>query len=93
MWPDPPEPRGGRQVEGLDRTLEIYALVGAVAKRFVFRIAAAAEANFRAAAEAEGFAVLIENLKITFDADGAIGANRDGGSCHESSWICGYIQE
>jgi hypothetical protein len=48
---------------------------------------AAAEANRGSAAEAEGLAILVENLEIAFDADRPVVSDRDLGSCHPNSSV------
>src|SRR5882672_1761654 len=74
---------GRRQIAGGDRVGEARSGVGAVAKRLVGRLPAAAKADGSATGESKGLSGGIDNFEVTFDADGAVGV--DGDFC------CGHL--
>src|SRR3989442_3426451 len=79
--------RGRRERSRHDQRFEAAFGVGAVAKRLVRGLSAAAERDHRAPREVERLSFLIYDLEIPLDANGTVVANRDGGSRHESSWV------
>jgi len=70
---------GRRQVAGGRRRLKAYFGMGAVAEGLVRRLAAAAQADFVAAAQAEGVAVGVADFEIAFDANGSVIHDADFG--------------
>ena len=65
--------RGGRwQVAGVDFVGEADSLMGAIAEGLIRGVAAAAERELRAAGQAEGLAVGVEDFEIAFDAERAV---------------------
>jgi len=73
----------GWQVARGDRADEIHALVGAVAKRRVGGLTAAAESDGGASAETKGGSCLIDDFKITFDANRTVVEDRHFSAGHE----------
>jgi len=69
----------GRKIAGSDYAREILALVGAVAKGRIGGVATAAKAEAGPAAEPEGFAILIDDFEIAFDAHGTVIEDGDFG--------------
>jgi hypothetical protein len=64
--------------------LKAGAGVGAIAKRFVLRLAAAAEADYGTASKAESLACGIEDFKVAFNPHGAVIIHCDFRCWHES---------
>ena len=58
---------------------EAHAIVGAVAKRLIGGVAAAAERNHRPASQAERGSGRVDNLEFPLDADGAVILRTDFG--------------
>src|SRR5213075_2275582 len=75
----------GLEVERHDRGLEAAGLVRAVAERLAAGLAAAAERDPLAAAEAERLAVLVHELEVTLDPERAVAHHRDPGRRHAPS--------
>src|SRR6185295_7911680 len=69
----------GRQHASLDRRLEPALLVGPVAERLVRGLAAAAERDGGASGQVERLAILVDDLEIPLNTDGAVVANGDLG--------------
>ena len=63
---------GRRKIAGRHGIVEAAARVGAIAKRLVGRLPAAAKGNHGTAGQAEGAAGGVQNLEVAFDADGPV---------------------
>jgi hypothetical protein len=61
---------------------KILALVRSVAEGFVLRVATSAKADCRPSTETEFLPILIEEFKLSFDANWPIIENRHFGCCH-----------
>ena len=76
-----------RKVASFDDALKTSLFVCPVAKGFGLRVTTAAKTNRRSATQAEGFAVLVLNFKIPFDAYRAIVAHRNLCGCHAKASV------
>jgi len=70
---------GRGQVSDLHLVLETDGAVAAIAERLIFRVAAAAECDGSAPAEAESATLLVDDFKIAFDAQRAVVVHDDSG--------------